>query len=127
MFQSQSGHRKPMNRSSCSIERKLVLCVCSFKGINSEGTSGRPLDIIADPRDLYSCAGEEKRKVHLSCAPDLRMLTQLRQQKQEKSRRSVSQKHSNQTAHRPDRTGSENVCYTSLLSCACEDAASKVG
>ncbi len=39
----------------------------------------------------------------------------------------LSQKHPNQTAHRPDRTGSENMCYTSLLPCTCEDAASTMG
>lgn len=75
-------------KASCSIEKKLVLCVCLSKGINSEGRTGSPLDIGADPRHLYSCAGEEKQKVHLSCAPDLRTLTQSKWQKQEKSRRS---------------------------------------
>ncbi len=37
----------------------------------------------------------------------------------------LSQKHPNQTAHRPDRTGSENMCYTSLLPCACMWGCSK--
>jgi len=84
-------------------------------GINSEG------------RPIASLLMRRRREAESASLLCYTTLMQLRRQKQEKSRHSFSLKHSNQTALRPDRTGSENVCYTSLLSCACEDAAGKMG
>lgn len=52
--------------SSCSIERKPVSYVCLYKGINSERRTGCPLVSRVNAWHLYSYAGEEKQKVHLS-------------------------------------------------------------